>query len=242
MSGNAGESGATIRALLERLAAIPAAHRRRLLARLSVAQREELSQRWQGFEHAGQREPCGDWRVWLIRAGRGFGKTRAGAEWVSEYARAHPDAQIALVGATMEDARRVMVEGRSGLLGVARAHEKPRWKKGAGEVHFDSGAIATVFSAETPEALRGPEHHAAWCDELAKWRRAKPVWDNLIMGLPLGDNPRAIVTTTPRAVPILRTVMAMDGFVETRGATRDNPHLSRRVVADLEAQYGSSNL
>lgn len=242
MSGDAGESGATIRALLARLDAIPAAHRRRLLARLSVAQREELSQRWQGFEHAGQREPCGDWRVWLIRAGRGFGKTRAGAEWVSEYARAHPDAQIALVGATMEDARRVMVEGRSGLLGVARAHEKPRWKKGAGEVHFDSGAIATVFSAETPEALRGPEHHAAWCDELAKWRRAKPVWDNLIMGLRLGDNPRAIVTTTPRAVPILRTIMAMDGFVETRGATRDNPHLSRRVVADLEAQYGSSNL
>ncbi len=227
---------------LARLCALPKAHRERILSGLPHPARLELADRWEGFSHAGQRAPCGDWRVWLIRAGRGFGKTRAGAEWVSAFARDHPGAQIALVGASIEDARRVMVEGRSGVLNVARAHERPRWKKGASEVHFDSGAVATVFSAETPEALRGPEHHAAWCDELAKWRRAKPVWDNLIMGLRLGDNPRVIVTTTPRAVPIMRTIMAMDGFVETRGATRDNPHLSRRVVSDLEAQYGASNL
>ena len=133
-----------------------------VLRRLPLNHRRELVGRWKGFEHDGQRAPCGNWRVLLIRAGRGFGKTRAGAEWVSEYARTHPDAQIALVGANIEDARRVMVEGRSGVLAVARAHEKPQWKKGAGTVHFDSGAVATVFSAETPEALRGPEHHAAF--------------------------------------------------------------------------------
>ncbi len=224
------------------LVALDETSQRLVLSQMPPHFKLDLAERWAGFEHDGQRAPCGDWRVWLIRAGRGFGKTRAGAEWVSEYARAHPDAQIALVGANIEDARRVMVEGRSGVLAVARSHEKPRWKKGAGTVHFDSGAVATIFSAETPEALRGPEHHAAWCDELAKWRHAKPVWDNLILGLRLGDHPQAVVTTTPRSVPIMRTIMAMDGFVETRGATRDNPHLSARVVADLEAQYGQSNL
>ncbi|WP_420606240.1 terminase large subunit domain-containing protein [Novosphingopyxis sp.] len=214
---------------------------RMVLGRMPPHFKLELSERWHGFEHGGQRMPGGDWRVWLIRAGRGFGKTRAGAEWVSEFARLNPDAHIALVGATSEDARRVMVEGRSGLLNVARSWERPRWKKGAGEVHFPSGAVATVYSSETPDVLRGPEHHAAWCDELAKWRQAKPAWDNLIFGLRLGSNPRAVVTTTPRSVPIMRQVMAMKRFVETRGATRDNPHLDGDVIADLEAEYGASN-
>jgi phage terminase large subunit-like protein len=108
-----------------------------------------------------------------------------------------PDASIALVGATAEEARAVMVEGRSGLLAVARADERARmrWKPSLRLLRFASGAEARLYSAANPEALRGPEHHLAWCDELAKWRRAEAAWTNLRLGLRLGTRPRAIVTT-----------------------------------------------
>lgn len=136
---------------------------------LTLVQRREWLQRWSLWAHPGQLAPPGDWRVWLIQAGRGFGKTRAGAEWVSEIARTVPDARIALVGATIDDARRVMVQGTSGLLSVARAGERPVFRASALEVAFDNGARASLYSAQAPEGLRGPEHDAAWCDELAKW-------------------------------------------------------------------------
>lgn len=149
------------------------AQRRQVLRTLTVEQRREMANRWYGLENEGQREPPGDWRIWLIQAGRGFGKTRAGAEWVSEVARSSPGARFALVGATIADAQRVMIEGPSGLIAVARSHEPVRWIAGRRELRFHSGAIATLYSAEAGEELRGPEHHAAWCDELAKWRRGR---------------------------------------------------------------------
>ncbi|NCP12377.1 MAG: DNA-packaging protein, partial [Sphingomonadales bacterium] len=170
---------------IDALLALDPADQARALRSLNLSQRRELLERWYGWEHDGQREPAGDWRVWLIRAGRGFGKTRAGAEWTSEIARRMPGARIALVGANMDDARRVMIEGPSGLIAVARSHEAVRWRKGAGELTFASGAVATLYSAETPDILRGPEHHAAWCDELAKGRRGEEAWDNLMLGLRL---------------------------------------------------------
>ena len=118
--------------------------------------------------HGGQQAPPGDWRTWLLMAGRGFGKTRAGAEWVSALARAHPGCRIALVAATRDEAAKVMVEGPSGLLAVAQADEEMVWWPTRGVVAFASGAEAFVYSAGAPESLRGPEHHFAWCDELAK--------------------------------------------------------------------------
>lgn len=224
------------------LAAMKLRDQRTVLKRLSPAQKDELAARWYGFEHDGQREPPGAWRIWLIRAGRGFGKTRAGAEWVSQIARDRPGARIALVGATKADAMRVMIEGPSGLIAVARRGEEPIWFAGRRELRFASGAVATLYSAEAGEELRGPEHHFAWCDELAKWRRGEAAWDNLMLGMRLGERPRVLVTTTPRTNAVMRRVMAAPGKVETLGRTRDNPHLPDDFVVAMVASYGGTRL
>lgn len=230
------------RAILARLLALPPDARAEALQGLTAPQRRELNQRWWLWAHDGQAWPEGDWRIWMIRAGRGFGKTRAGAEWVSQIARDQPGAMIALVGATMEDARRVMVEGPSGLLAVAHSGERPVYRKSAGEVHFASGARAYLFSAGAPETLRGPEHEAAWCDELAKWRqdRGEQAWDNLMMGMRRGDPSRVLITTTPKPVKLMRRVLALPGLVETRGKTRDNPHLPGNFVEAMLAEYAGT--
>jgi phage terminase large subunit-like protein len=208
---------------------------------------------WQA--HGGQKEPeaCADgrpWRVWLLMAGRGFGKTRAGAEWVSARARENPGAQIALVGATESDVARVMVEGPSGILAVARSDEAPRWAPTRGIVHFPSGATGFVYSAGAAGKLRGPEHHFAWADELGKWpetgRRhrgaGEDAWDNLMMGMRIGAWPRIVVTTTPKANALVRRVKALDGIVTTGGATDENVHLSGAFVAWVKETYGGTRL
>ena len=223
------------------LAQLPPDDRERLVARLSGAALGELEQAWDVWAHAGQLPPPGPWRVWLLQAGRGFGKTRAGPEWVSAMARAVPKARIALVGATIEDARKVMVEGPSGLIAVARAAEPVVWRPSSGELRFASGASAQVYSAAAPEKLRGPEHHFAWADELAKWS-APAAWDNLAMGLRLGERPRVLVTTTPRANALMRAVASGADTVVTRGRTHDNRHLPDAFVRAMEASYGGTRL
>lgn len=228
--------------LAREIALLPDDQRHWLLKKLSHVERRALLQTWHAWAHPGQTAPPGTWRVWLIRAGRGFGKTRAGAEWVSAVARAMPDARIALVGASIDDARRVMIEGQSGLIGVAHAGEEVEWRASAAELRFASGARGYLYSAAAAETLRGPEHHFAWCDELAKWRRGDAAWDNLMMGLRLGDHPRAVVTTTPRPNALMRRVMALPDLVETRGRTGDNPHLPDSFVAAMAAHYGGTRL
>jgi len=208
---------------------------------LDEATHRALVADWASWAHPGQLAPEGDWRVWLIQAGRGFGKTRAGAEWVAAIARTRPEARIALVGATADDARRVMVEGPSGLLAVARYAGGAVWRPSLGELRFGGGAVAQVYSAAAPEGLRGPEHHLAWADELGKWRGAA-AWDNLMLGLRLGASPRALVTTTPRATALLRRLAAAPDTAVTRGRTRDNPHLPPAFVAAVTAQYGATRL
>jgi phage terminase large subunit-like protein len=215
---------------------------RRLMRDLSGRHRRELIERWQGWAQEGQCEPPGDWRIWMIRAGRGFGKTRAGAEWISEWARMLPGARIALVAANDADGRRVMIEGPSGLLAVARSDEGPLWRESLRELHFDSGAVATLYSAAAAENLRGPEHHVAWCDELAKWPQGDTAWDNLVMGLRLGEAPRILVTTTPKPTSLMRRIMALPGFEETRGGTNDNAYLPSNFVEAMLASYGGTRL
>jgi phage terminase large subunit-like protein len=195
---------------------------------------------WQA--HGGQCVPDGDWTVWLLMAGRGFGKTRAGAEWVSARAREHPGAAIALIGGSRDEVAKVMVEGPSGLLAVARSDEAPVWVPTQGVVRFSSGAQGFVYSAEAPEKLRGPEHHFAWCDELAKWARADATWDNLMMGMRVGTRPRVMVTTTPRPVPLVRRVKGLAGCEETRGRTEENAHLSEAFKAWVVETYGGTRL
>ena len=154
---------------------------------------------WRFWERNDQTAPDVDWRVWLVMAGRGYGKTRMGAEWVSALASEHPGARFALVGATLNEARHVMVEGESGLLSLPFA-ERPEWEPSLRRLTWRNKATATLFSAAEPESLRGPQHDFAWADEIAKWPSGISAWDNLMLGLRLGERPRVMATTTPRAV------------------------------------------
>jgi phage terminase large subunit-like protein len=231
------------RALLEFLVLLAPEDRRVVLSRLPAAAFRTVAEEWWWKAHGGQEEPRGDWPVWLLMAGRGFGKTRAGAEWVWARVREVPSAQIALVGGTLDEVAKVMVKGPSGLIATAGTGEEDvRWVKDRRTLHFGCGAQAFAYSAEAPEALRGPEHDFAWCDELAKWRHGRETWDNLMLGLRRGSRPRALVTTTPRPVPLLRQVRALAGIAETRGASIENPHLAKAFLATMDAAYGGTRL
>ena len=166
----------------------------------------EESRSWRFWRRNDQFEPEGDWRTWLVMAGRGYGKTRMGAEWVSALAAEYPGARFALVGATLNEARQVMVEGESGLLALPFA-ERPEWEPSLRRLTWRNGATATLFSAAEPESLRGPQHDFAWADEIAKWPNGIKAWDNLMLGLRLGQHPRIMATTTPRPVPLLRRLV-----------------------------------
>ena len=177
---------------------------------------------WRFWARPDQLAPTGAWRTWLILAGRGFGKTRAGAEWVRSVAERTPTACVALVGATYAEARSVMVEGASGLLAVCPPHARPRFDSSLRRLEWPNGATARLFSAAEPEGLRGPEHTHAWCDEIGKWPDGQRAWDQLGFTLRSGRAPRVVATTTPRPVPLLRTLMAQKTTRSTRGRTWDN--------------------
>jgi phage terminase large subunit-like protein len=228
--------------VLAALARLTAEARERALAALPSGAFRAIEEEWWWQARGGQIEPPGDWRAWLVMAGRGFGKTRAGAERVWAWARACPDARIALVGGSLAEVARVMVEGESGILACARSGEEPLWTASRGLLRFPSGARAFAFSAARPSTLRGPQHHFAWCDELAKWGKGAEAWDNLMMGLRLGAAPRTIVTTTPAPSPALKRVLALKLLETTRGRTADNPDLPADFRSAMEENYGGTRL
>lgn len=210
---------------------------------MASAELRTIEHDWSLWARGGQIAPQGPWTVWLMMAGRGFGKTRAGAEWVRDQARQGPRARIALVAATAGEARRVMIEGDSGLLAIAPADERPDWKPSIGQLHWPNGAQAFVYSAAEPDALRGPQHSAAWADEIAKWPHAIEAWDNLMLGLRSGRWPRAVATTTPRPVPIIRRLVAEPGVIMTGGRTRDNrANLPPSFIDTMDGLYGGTRL
>ena len=226
--------------LRERLIDASSKVRKKLLKDLPTEESAFADSDFEIFHHAGQLPPESDWRTWLIIAGRGFGKTRAGAEWVLAQVRAGTPVRIALVAATVDEAKRVMVEGPSGLLRLAKDEEIVDWSAAQRTLRFRNGAEAFLYSGASPESLRGPEHHAAWADELAKWKHPADTWDNLQMGLRMGDFPRAVVTTTPRVSPLLRRLIDAPDSVRTGGTTRGNPHLPISFVEAMQAQYGGT--
>lgn len=202
---------------------------------------------WRGLLHdwgfwadPRQLPPPGDWRVWLMMAGRGFGKTRTGAEWVRARAERDGALRIALVGATLLEARAVMVEGDSGILAVSPPATRPRWEPSRGRLVWRSGAQAFVYSGENPEGLRGPQHHLAWCDELAKWAYPQATWDTLAMTMRLGDRPRTLVTTTPRPLALLKALRAAEDTVTVTGRTADNALLPPAFLAAMERDYAGT--
>lgn len=233
--------------LAEELLRLDRAERVPRLKAMSHRQRLRLLRYWRLWAHEGQLAPEGDWHTWLIMAGRGYGKTRAGAEWVRSIAEKDPTARIALVGDSLGEARRVMVEGPSGLLAIPRPKRRPLFEPSKRQLTWPNGAIATLYSAGEPESLRGPQHSHAWCDEIAKWsqsdRRAESAWDNLLLGLRLGDRPQVVATTTPRAVPLLRRLLEQPGVALTRGTTADNQdHLPHGFFRSVRVQFGRSLL
>ena len=230
-------------------------HERAILVRATPQQQrkaikfcnfEQLAKFDANFEfwaNRGQLPPEGGWRSWLMLAGRGFGKTRAGAEWINVVAIARPGVRIALVGATIGDARAIMVEGVSGILKVARVRKRRvRWEPSLGRLRWANGSEAQLFSGDHADGLRGPEHDFAWCDELAKWREADAAWDNLQFGLRRGNRPRALVTTTPRPMPLIKRIMGEEWTVTTRGRTSDNINLDEKTIAVLTATYGGTRV
>ena len=206
------------------------------------AERARIPHLWRYWARLEQLPPPGDWRTWLILAGRGWGKSRTGAEWVRAVVASGAARRVALVARTAADVRDVLIEGESGILACCPDSERPVWEPSKRRLTWPNGAIATTYSAEEPDQLRGPQHDAAWCDELAAWRYPD-AWDQLQMGLRLGSDPRVCVTTTPRPTPLVRALAASATTAITRGRTADNAsNLAPGVVAALTARYGSTRL
>jgi phage terminase large subunit-like protein len=187
---------------------------------------------------ANQRPPGGNWRTWLLLMGRGAGKTRSAAEWVRHRVESGMSGRLALVGATAADVRDTMVDGESGLLAISPPWFRPRYEPSRRRLTWPNGARATTFSAEEPDRLRGPQHDAAWLDELAAFR-CPAAFDNLLFGLRLGRDPRLCVTTTPRPVRLVTDLIGDPTTAIARGTTYDNranlaPSFFDRIVTKYE--------
>ena len=216
--------------LLEQLADLPKAKVDALIRAMAPGAATAFQYDWRYRARPEQLPPDGSWRVWLLMAGRGFGKTRCGAEWVRAQVKAGRR-RIALVGPPAADARNVMVEGESGILAISPDPERPLYEPSKRRLTWPNGAIATTYSADEPERLRGPQHDAAWCDELGAWRYPE-AWDMLMFGMRLGVDPRTVVTTTPRPAKLIRDLVRDPICVVTRGS-------SCKIVATWRRHFSS---
>lgn len=205
--------------------------------------------RWRWIQEQARPEQIApknsDWSIWLYLAGRGAGKTRTAAEWLAWEAISNPNTRWAIVAPTYADARDTCAEGESGVLNVLRRYKVlADWNRSLGEILLTNGSRIKLFSADKPDRFRGPQHHGAWCDELAAYRYTD-AWDQLQFGLRLGDHPRIVVTTTPRPVKLIRQLVGReDGSVAiTRGSTFDNAeNLAPSALADLRLRYEGTRL
>lgn len=186
---------------------------------------------------AQQLAPDWEWDVWMALAGRGFGKTRMGAEWVIEKARTLE--RGALIGPTAADTRDILVQGESGILACAPATFRPTYNPSKRQLTYPNGAIQTLYSADEPNRLRGPQHGYGWFDEMAAWRYIQEAWDMAQLGMRLGDHPQICITTTPRPLPLIKMLVKDERTALTKGTTYDNldnlaPTFRRAVIAKYE--------
>jgi phage terminase large subunit-like protein len=203
---------------------------------------EAATLHWRAIAHAAQLPPPGAWATWLFQGGRGAGKTRAGAEWLAQQVAQTPGGAFALVGATLRDVREVMIDGPAGLMNLPH-RPRPRFEAARGRLVFDNGAVAYAFSSQEPERLRGPQFHGAWGDEFCAWYQPQRTLDMVRFGLRRGDDPRLMLTTTPKPIQALRTLRAQASCALTQAPTSANagnlsPHFYERLL-DL---YRTTNL
>lgn len=221
------------------------------LESLAEPEQAALLYEWDWWARPKQLAPPGRWSVWLILSGRGFGKSRTGAEWIRSRAESGKYGRFVLVGETAADARDVMVEGESGVLACSPPWFYPKYEPSKRRLTWPNGATATTFSGDEPDQLRGPQCDSAWADEPAKWRYSQEAWDNLEFGLRLGDNPQVVATTTPRPIPLIKALIAEERTpanpngqtVVTRGHTDENrSNLASTYVDRVIRRYEGTRL
>ena len=203
----------------------------------------KLKHAWPLHARDSQLPPEEDWDTWLILAGRGFGKTRAGAEWVRAQVQDGHAHRIALVARTLPEAQSIMIEGESGLLNICPPSNKPTYEPSKRKLTWPSGAFALAFSSHEPDQLRGPQFDAAWCDELASWEYPNQTWDNLNFALRLGQRPRSVITTTPKPIELVRSLPNKPGVYVTRGSTYENQdNLAPSFFKGITDQYDGTRI
>jgi phage terminase large subunit-like protein len=201
-----------------------------------------LRLKWVKQSRPKQLTPDGDWSVWLILAGRGWGKTLTGAQDMAWFALNNPDSRIAIVAPTFADGRDTCIEGESGLISILSENLIANYNRSLGELVLHNGSRFKTFSSDTPERLRGPQHHRAWCDELGSWKYSE-TWDQLLFGLRLGDNPKVIVTTTPKPIPLVKDLAKRKDVHITSGSTFENKaNLAESSLEQLKQRYEGTRL
>jgi phage terminase large subunit-like protein len=226
----------------EQLADLPAAERAEVLASLDAETLTRMPYDWRVWARPEQLEPPGDWDFWVIMAGRGWGKSRTGAEWVRAQIESGRCSRMALVGPTAADVRDVMVEGESGLLSVCPPWNRPKYEPSKRRVTWPNGAMATCYSGDEPDRLNGPQHDGGWVDERSLFRYDAS-WDMFLFGLRLGSKPRACVTMTPRPTKAVRALITMPNVVVTRGSTYENrANLAPSFYGSIIRKYEGTRL
>ena len=217
--------------------------RERIIRSLSDDEALELLYTWRLWARPEQLAPEGDWQFWLILAGRGWGKTRTGGGWVHEEVEKRGPCRVALIGPTAADVRDVMVGGESGLLATAHPKRRPVYEPSKRLVTWPNGAIGLCFSADEPERLRGPQFHLGWGDEIAAWRYPEDTWNNFLFGLRLGDDPRAVITTTPKPTKHVKALKADPLTHVTGGSTYENrANLAKTFLDRILAKFEGTRL
>jgi len=233
--------------LAEQLAALTEEQRTALLKATPPETFEQLNYTWKLWAREDQLPPEGDWRIWLLLAGRGAGKTRSACEWLRGEIEAGRVRCAAIAAPTNLAARKVLIEGESGLLAICPPWARPTYEMAVGKLSWPNGAVAHLMTAEVPDRVRGFNFDAAICDELAAWQDPAELWMQLQLAVrlrgPKGDNPRIVVATTPKAIPTLKEILADPGTAITRASTFDNaPNLSPAALAALRKRYEGTSI
>jgi phage terminase large subunit-like protein len=225
---------------------LPSGSRRKLIeeliASLTPQQQAAGLYDWDFWARPEQKIPPGDWVYWLILAGRGAGKTRSGAEAVRHFIFRENLKHVNLIAATESDISKVMIYGPSGIMAVCPPHERPRYVEAKHTLYWPNGVVSNTFSAEKPDRLRGQNHEALWCDELAAWR-FPDAFDQAQLGLRIGARPRCVVTTTPRPTKVIKALAADPATVRTGGSTYANrANLAKAFFDKVIRRYKGTRL